>query len=584
MFMGVASTPAKGSHSFLGSHDWWCLGSLLLAWVAAALVVNPIGDFPLNDDWVYGNVVRSILANGDFRFSQLSHANLLFQAYWGALFTAFHGFSFTALRVSTLVLGIAGVWGLYGLAREVKAPPVMAMAIAGALLVNPLYLGLSYTFMTDVPFTALVVLAFYFFSRRLRTGSLADEVMAFVLAFLALTIRQYGLIFFFSLCLGRLFVDRLGVSAVLRAILLFAGALLFQLGFRSWLLSTGRMPTDFDPIKKAISPDLGQIFSAAPLFVLAKLSLYLGLFSLPFLLLLFGQLFRSLGPRVRALVLVLWTLVFAVLWPRLDSIALPQIPNVLNYYGLGPLTLRDTFLLNQNLPERTWVVDIFWFASSLFGLFGALLILTILVRRLPRYARHLSTLPSCLFMVKNGLAVNIALPVALASGVCLYVLMLTVFGASAIEDVLLFDRYLLPVYPLLMVLVWSLRPRSPAFRIEPVSLLLAALLMLLFGVMSVAASHDYLAWNRARWQALNDLMVVDRVSPRRIDGGYEFNGWYNYSANYRSDPKRSYWWVDSDEFIVASGKLDGYHEVKRFPFHRFLPFNGGKIVVLRKNV
>jgi hypothetical protein len=62
------------------------------------------------------------------------------------------------------------------------------------------------------------------------------------------------------------------------------------------------------------------------------------------------------------------------------------------------------------------------------------------------------------------------------------------------------------------------------------------------------------------------------VSPRQIDGGYEFNGWYLAGPFYRRVPNKSPWWVDDDEYIIASGPLGGYREVRRFAFRRWLAF------------
>ena len=83
--------------------------------------------------------------------------------------------------------------------------------------------------------------------------------------------------------------------------------------------------------------------------------------------------------------------------------------------------------------------------------------------------------------------------------------------------------------------------------------------MLLAGTawFAVSATHDYLAWNRARWAALADLTQRDHVDPSRIDGGFEFNALHYYGRR----PARSglsWWWVQDDEYRVAFGPMDGY--------------------------
>ena len=74
-------------------------------------------------------------------------------------FTLPLGFSFTALRFSTLVLGSLGVLASYATARTAGLKPTASAIIAGLILINPLFVSLSCTFMTDVPSFALGMMA-----------------------------------------------------------------------------------------------------------------------------------------------------------------------------------------------------------------------------------------------------------------------------------------------------------------------------------------------------------------------------------------------------------------------------------------
>jgi len=82
---------------------------LIALWVTITILVNPIGDFPLNDDWAYGYSVKVLLEKGDFQLSGWAAPNLFSQVLWGALFCLPFGFSFTALRFSTSIQGLRGV-------------------------------------------------------------------------------------------------------------------------------------------------------------------------------------------------------------------------------------------------------------------------------------------------------------------------------------------------------------------------------------------------------------------------------------------------------------------------------------------
>ena len=145
----------------------------------------------------------------------------------------------------------------------------------------------------------------------------------------------------------------------------------------------------------------------------------------------------------------------------------------------------------------------------------------------------------------------------------------------------LFDRYLLLFVPAILVLVVTKETRSGYMPERRWRGALSLMLVLVYATVAVAATHDYLAWNRARWMATRTLMEAG-VSPHQIDGGYEFNGWYLSDPNYRRKPNKSYWWVDDDEYVIASGPLKGYQELQRFSFRRWLLFADASVVVLHR--
>src|SRR5271157_3667611 len=89
----------------IGRGDAAMLAMLVTIWGLVVLAIDPVGDFPLNDDWSYGLAVKYLVVDGHLRFTDWLSVPLITQVLWGALFTLPLGFSFTALRFSTLVLG-----------------------------------------------------------------------------------------------------------------------------------------------------------------------------------------------------------------------------------------------------------------------------------------------------------------------------------------------------------------------------------------------------------------------------------------------------------------------------------------------
>ena len=117
MSISSASAPPRRRVGQALSGDALPLLFVAACWLLMALLVDPRGEFPINDDWVYALAVKSVLETGVFQFPSPSSANVGPQIYWGVLFCLPFGFSFTALRISTLALGLAGVVAFYGLVR-----------------------------------------------------------------------------------------------------------------------------------------------------------------------------------------------------------------------------------------------------------------------------------------------------------------------------------------------------------------------------------------------------------------------------------------------------------------------------------
>ena len=77
-----------------------------LTWCWMIFFINPVGEFPLNDSWVYTLSVQELLKSGRFMLTGGANINLLTHVLWGSGFCALFGQSFMVLRSSTLVMGL----------------------------------------------------------------------------------------------------------------------------------------------------------------------------------------------------------------------------------------------------------------------------------------------------------------------------------------------------------------------------------------------------------------------------------------------------------------------------------------------
>ena len=545
----------------------WDLLLLAAIWIASLLVVNPAGDFPLNDDWSFGLSVRHLLQTGEFRPTGWTSMPLISQTFWGALFCLPGGFSFTALRLSTLLMSLGSQFAVYLLVRQVHPSRLLASVAALALGFNPLYYPLSNTFMTDVPFTALLLGAAVFFARNLRGGSDIDLLCGLGCALAATLCRQLGLAapLAFLVCL----LWRRGLSArwVVRALLPLGLCLGALLAFKYWLQASGRLPAlyslrDGELVSALCSPK--RLALGVPKHIGTAL-LYLGGFSLPVIALVFpgaAERQRNRGAVMVGGVAGGLFLLGAVLVLALNQRPMPTEGNIVLAPGMGPLSLRDMHVLN--LPHLPSVGRGFWLAVSAAALLGGAFLIGAGVGMAATRWRALGRRP----LRADCAAGTFCL---LCAGI--YLLPILMLGG--------WDRYYLPALPFLLVGVSALAAQSWNPQTGP-RLPLALLLLTSLAVFAVLGTKDYLTWNRVRWTALNDLLTGGKVTPRDVDGGFEFNGWYLYDPGYKKKPDRSWYWVDRDTYLLAFAEMPGFVVVRAYPYAHWLPPYTGRILVLKK--
>jgi len=471
--------------------------ALALAMAALIFIVPPAGDFPINDDWDYARVVQSLVERGQLARSEVMAPSFVLQAYWGSLFVHAFGFSHTVLRSSTLVLAAAGVIGYYVLLRHLLDPSRAALG-ALLLLLNPLFVNLSYSFMTDVPFLALVLWALVCYVRALPAGSRPKVgwlVVGSTFAGGAYLVRQLGLALPVAALAGMLVAG--GWRVTLRPLHLAAvlGPVLPSMLIGAYLDSQ-RGPLKHEPLGWTLAfwAEHGLGMAGVLLVRLEETFSTLGLFTLPLCLgALAGRPALALRGRRRWLAgLLLSALLvgFVVrsatfrekpLFPHLGDILTPR----------GFLAFDEYY--NGTLPESLIVPESVLALTTAAALVGSGFLVLAVVAAPSRKTVH-------------G-------PIAVPLLFGLLALILTVpYYAIA-------DRYLmliLPIALLVMLLPFRRARRGPEVALVGVVLVAA---------WSIWWEREYLERRAALWQAGQEL-VERGVPPEQIDGGFEWNGWY----------------------------------------------------------
>ena len=228
--LAAGARPSRGGVS---------LAVVLVLFLAAAAAVNPLREAPYDDDWAFGETVKHLLETGQYRLNDWLAPNMPFQAVWGALFCLPGGYSFAALRLSTIVLAVIGLVAFRGLAVEHGIGRGAANLLTLCFAASPLFFKLSLTFLSDVPFVAVTLVATLLYTRALRDERWSWWLAASLAASAAIFIRQFGIALVGGIALIWL-VDACRwqrLPRYLLGVLLPAGAALWQLN-QGWNHST----------------------------------------------------------------------------------------------------------------------------------------------------------------------------------------------------------------------------------------------------------------------------------------------------------------------------------------------------------
>lgn len=548
----------------------------LLMLAVVALLVNPTGDFPLNDDWAYAEQVHELLANHHYQSSLMAMA--FAQSLWGALVAGLFGENYTVLRFSTLALALVTMWATSRCAQEIGLPRWVAVVCAAVLLCNPIFLNLSYTFMTEVPFMAPFTIAGFYYLRALKSGKHVDLLLGGLFGVIAASSRQFGIILAVAVAVTGLFLRiTRRRSFDLRSVALFVApwAAAVALYFLLPALSQ-RPPAIGDPARLT-----AKLLLRRTMYDAGVALIYAGLFVLPVTL---GRLVH-LAVRPRSWTVAQWValplsigLVFycATIWgpngahfPRL-----PMLGNILHYGGTGPLTLRDTYLMGMPrpiLPEIRWWVLLTGLSLVSVGVFLAEVVVPLAGKL---FASRGGDNRGEVAAAADDHFVGDLFLLVWSLGILLAPYHLVMAGT--------FDRYLLPAAAPLVVLC-ARGLRQTTFRALPVVI---GALCLIVALPGLAAVQDYLAWNRARWQALDYLRVQLKVPPQLIDGGYEFNSVFTRDeATKLWGDRYGMWgpngfWVLDDVFAVSFNWRPGYRTIATAPYFSWLGMKERSLMVL----
>lgn len=558
----------------------WTVVLTILFFCMAVTLVWPFERLPINDEFVYGQPTKYLLTLGHLIIPSTGALGLPQILVCATLCSVF-GFSYSLLRVVGLVFAAMALASCYLLIRETGLRRVEAGAITFVLATNPFFLCLANSCMTEIPTMAFSLSMLLFLARACRKEKYFDWIFAGIFLGLAILSRQSSLAFLpgaVFLILFRLYNRKSIVFPSICIILvpLFC-YLVHSAVWKPCMLFT-RQNADYERLVLARameilqSPSFNSVSELMTSFVINIC--YVGLWCLPILVPLISGIFAKCSRQTKLICFASGTLV--VIAPLFNLIVkdgrqMAFAENLFNPPFLGAYCLVGAYIFDPVWRQFTT------FAACVSALLLSVLLSLSIWRVLLGYFRKRSINSQNEFVCMFGGSLVVSLA--------------TIAGFVFLQTRLYcYDRYFLIFLPFLLpllALVWRRLARSN-------SSMLCIVLSLAIGVLGLIQVVDNHNFCKAKEQC---IMKVERLGfkPLSIDGGYEYNFEHNPRLHLCYDSPGVFhsrgaemtralrWWpINSEEVIVATRKIPGYHRIAAASYYSPLLAKTRTIWALRK--
>jgi 4-amino-4-deoxy-L-arabinose transferase-like glycosyltransferase len=532
----------------LRSEDARNLCLVLLGFAVVLLLIPPARAYPMSDDWAYAQSVRRLL---DLRYRphDWTQPAALGHLIWGALFSLVFGFSFTTLTAATLLISAACLAVFYLLLRYLGVASPAALLGTALLGVNPMYVYLSYSFMTDITFMLYLLAGCLFYLRAVQGRGDLWLLLGSVAAALAYLTRQLGIVLVPAMLFFLWWSKQLSWRNALfsSALPLLAAAIYLGWEWTQPAPLVSQLVTQV--MYSQLSDPLGSMW-----LQLRRSVVVLQLPGLCLLPLVFY--FRSRHPLFATpIFVVLFLFQFNVM--QVFGTAFPAFGSLVDHTGL----LMYDYAKQPLWSEQLWtLLGILGTLSISLFLASCIQVMCSKIREKRRTSRQAQADPA-IFVYTVALLLT----------------------AVTFASPFLFDRYLLPIVAIIML--YPLR-RMSAYAVDlgeaSKHLKLVWLLITPIALFSLLAMRDYQAHAKARWDAAEQLAAAG-ARHQQVNAGFEWMGWYLFDAGverirqtgdlqYVGAPYRA---VLDPLFLVSDLPQPGYVQIDSVPYDSWI--SGGLV-------
>lgn len=570
-------------------------------------LINPLGEFALNDDWVHTEILKQWVDTGEFNMNPFAGPSFYVPILYGAGLTTWFGFSFSILRISTLIFALATLILFYKLLKDISQKPALSLFFALTLWLNPIFYNLSFTFMTDVPALFFLVAGMYTYYHGFQKARPSLLFVGSLFSVVGMYTRQTNILLLGAAGLYALYIlytqhkekklqpahqkngdshttalheinadtpKKLTFFGVVWSfgIPVIAAAGIYFFLYQKNLLPPGTALHLFSDWHYVAKHAMWWTFYAA---------MYIGFFTLPFsagwcfelvkkcitkqpvsspmsrikqmIQNARRQIIYNRAPFTYIGIVVLLTLIIR----QSLKLQFPYVLNIINIHGLGPMQGVMNGSLTPHMPSKVWgIITLVVAASAGWTIYT---LVRIFFEKINNAKSQNNNTPDIQIVKKNTHTGFIPL-----------------FGIIFLLPILLlesFDRYFLPVFVALsptLIKFLDIREKninkkpihasvserngfstSESMVSNPHTLSKTGLILVLsiFASYSITQTDFYLNWNRARWDIANSILQQSNLEPHNIDAGYEWDGWYAFrsaEAAYIAGDKGPFgtpWWI-----------------------------------------
>jgi len=476
-------------------------------------ISRPYAEMGVSDDWSFIRTAQLLAQTGHVYYNGWAACMIGWQLYPAALFLKLFGFSFTTARLSTFLVAVLTTFLIQRTFVRAGINEQNAAIGTLAIVLTPLYMALSVTFMTDVQGLFAVVICLYGCLRALQARSPATATVW--ICFAALANAVFG---------SSRQIAWLGVLVMVPCTLwllrrqrrtLVAGCFATLAGWAFVALSLHW----FQQQPYAVPEHL--VVKVAGRYQLAYMARELAgvVLELPFLIL----------PIVAAYLIILRRRNSIHFWRSFAVCGLGYVlVALLLLIRYGPGSVMEPML-------GDWVSPAARYGMLVLGSLGPI-VLGHIIRLLLTAVTTLAVLCAIAFLWEirtrivrdevDELPAEVSGATARSVSWNQVLLLIGPFAAVYFalliprSSVQLLDRYLLP----LIFLSGLGLIRAFQNFVQPFLPAVTKALVGLVAIYSIGATHDMFAFYRARVAIANEVRAAG-IRPNTFDGGFEYNGW-----------------------------------------------------------